>query len=599
MSINHSENYINKVDNTANSLEIENYYKKSHSNNIYLKTYSNFYHKPKIRIIKNKTPSSKLHIFHYPSLRKTLTEKKNSIYNPSYSLIDNEQNYKDSLFLEVIKAQKNIKEINKELKIVQDDYDILEQQNFSNFYIMQKILEKYDIKEEKNNNFQNNNNLKLWNNKNNKIKKKKNNIQYGAENNKIYVLKKQINSYDLIIQNNEKKLEEIHQKEKQIRYKELMNLLYNKEKEINEQTEQINEYNYILFEENAKLNFYNLKAQQYNNDIIKLEKKLRYNNELIYENNEEIKAYNKKKKNLRNSKKILIDQIKIREKEIDSLNKEENSCDKQIKENKTLFIEKEKNENILFNLKIKKEKIISDINKIEKKLSIVKRDNSVYNKDLEEYGKKWPELLKKSKIPELNQDIMKGLEKEIENNKNEIKKRDEEDGNKEKNMSDKFQEIIDLNSNYLIEINGFENEKNDWILKVNNLKIVLENNKNKNELLKKEILELEKIIEKNKDEYEKQKKEEEEKNKKEKFEKENRKNKKKKDNELKEKNYKEAEEKYNKEINELKEKKEVYKKQKEELLTQYNEKMKNVKQMNEAEAKLKKILEEIKKLSPS
>ena len=67
---------------------------------------------------------------------------------------------------------------------------------------------------------------------------------------------------------------------------------------------------------------------------------------------------------------------------------------------------------------------------------------------------------------------MKGLEKEIENNKNEIKKRDEEDGNKEKNMSDKFQEIIDLNSNYLIEINGFENEKNDWILKVKNLKIV-------------------------------------------------------------------------------------------------------------------------------
>ena len=135
MSINHSENYINKVDNTANSLEIENYYKKSHSNNIYLKTYSNFYHKPKIRIIKNKTPSSKLHIFHYPSLRKTLTEKKNSIYNPSYSLLDNEQNYKDSLFLEVIKAQKIIKDLNKELKILQEDYDILEQQNLTNAYI--------------------------------------------------------------------------------------------------------------------------------------------------------------------------------------------------------------------------------------------------------------------------------------------------------------------------------------------------------------------------------------------------------------------------------------------------------------------------------
>ena len=216
MSINNTENYINKLENTANSLEIENYYKKSHSNNIYLKTYSNFYHKPKLRIIKNKTPSSK---FHYPSLRKALNEKKNSIYNPSYSLLDNEQNYKDSLFLEVIKAQKIIKDLNKELKILQEDYDILEQQNFTNFYIIQKILEKYDISEEENNNFQNNNNLKLWKNKNSKIKKKKINLQYGGENNKIYVLKKQINSYDLIIQKNEKKLEEIHQKEKQVRYK--------------------------------------------------------------------------------------------------------------------------------------------------------------------------------------------------------------------------------------------------------------------------------------------------------------------------------------------------------------------------------------------
>ena len=597
MSINHSENYNNKIENSATSIETENFYKKSYSNNIYLKTYSNFYHKPKIRIIKNKTPSSKLHLFHYPSLRKKLIDKKNSIYNPSYSLLNNEQNYKDSLFLEVIKSKKNIKEINKELKIIYDDYNILEQQNFTNFYIIQKILEKCNILKEENNTLDNNN-LKLGKNKDNKIKrKKKNNIQYG-ENNKIYVLKKQINSYDLIIQKNEKKLQEIHQKNKQVRYKELMNLLYNKEKEINEQTQQINEYNNILSKENAKLNFYNLKTQQYNNDIIKLEKKLRYNNELIYENNEEITAYDKKMKSLKNSKKILIDKIKIREKEIDSLNKEESNFDKQLEENKALFIEKEKNENILFNLKIKKEKIINDINRIIKKLSILKRDNNSYNNDLAEYGKKWPDLLKKSKIPELNQDIMKGLEKEIENNKIEIKRRNEIDGNKEKNMSDKFQEMIDLNNNYLIEINIFENEKNDWIQKVNNLKIVLENNKNKNEILKKEISELEKSIEKNKKEYERQQKEEEEKYKKEKYENENKLNKKKKDNELKEKNYKEAEEQYKKEINKLKEKNEILKKQKEELLTKYDEKMKNIKQMNKADTKLKKILEEIKKLSP-
>ena len=286
-------------------------------------------------------------------------------------------------------------------------------------------------------------------------------------------------------------------------------------------------------------------------------------------------------------------------KEIKELNQEENNFDKQIEENRSLIIEKEKNENILENLRLKKDKMQTEINKVEKKLLILRKENKIFNNDLEDFDKEWPLLLKKSKIPGINQVIMKGLEKEIERNKNEIDNRNKVVGNKEKNMSEKFQQMIDLNNNYREEIDNYHNEKSDLIEKLNDLKIVLKNNKNKSEALYNEYTELEKNFEKNKDDYTKKQKEEEEKILKEKYENEEKINKEKKDLELKEKNFKEDEEKYKKEINELKEKNESLKSEKEELIKNYDEKMKNIKQMNEAEAKLKNILLEIQKLSSS
>ena len=586
--INKSENTINRIENKIYGLEKDTCYKNNHKNNIYLKTYNNFYNKPKIKIVKNKTPSSKLYKVKYPSLKKSLKEK-NSIYNPSYSLLDNEQNYKDRLFLEVIREQKKIKEMNKELKILLNDYSLLEEQNFTNFFIIQKIIETEDMNDEKT------------------IKKKKNNnknkiikINFkNDENNKIYVLKKQINLYDMTIAKNNSKLEDIQNKPKSKRYRELMNLLYNKDNEINELTETINKYNYILYEGDSKLQFYNSKMQRYNNDINKLEKKLRSNFELIYENNEEIKKYEEQKQNLRNSKIKLLNIIKNRERELEELNIEENIFDKKLEENKTLFEEKQKNQNMLINLKIKTQKIELEIYKMEKKLSILRKDNQTYNNDLSKFNKEWPHLLKKSKIPDLNQDIMREIEKEIERNKNEIKIRDEVDGNKEKNMSVIFEEMTNLNKKYINEINNFEDDKKDLIKKINNYKIVLENNIKKKETLKKEIIEIEESNKYKKDEYLKKQKEDEEKNMKEKVENEDKNSKKKKDNELREKNYKEDEEKYNREINELKERNETLKNKKEELLKLYDEKMKTVKQMSEANLKFKKILEEIEQLSAS
>ena len=587
MSINDkSENIKSNEFNSFNANEEENNETKNIYNNIYLKTFSNFHRKRKIRIIKNKIASD-LYKIKYSTPKKKM-KIKNSINNPSYSLFDNEQHDKDSLFLEIKRIQKKIKNINNELKELQTNYNSLEKINLSNLIIIQNLLKSEDNNSENDLNY----------NSKHKTKLKKTNIQF-VESNKIQVLKKQINYYDLTIQENDKKLNSLNNKSKQKRYKELINLLINKDKEINEINQRVKKNTYILFENVSKSKFYNLKSIHYNKDISKLERKLRYDNELIHENNEEIKEYNGQKESLKNNKIKLINKIKLSKKEIKELNQEENNFDKQIEENRSLIIEKEKNENILENLRLKKDKMQTEINKVEKKLLILRKENKIFNNDLEDFGKEWPLLLKKSKIPGINQVIMKGLEKEIERNKNEIDNRNKVVGNKEKNMSEKFQQMIDLNNNYREEIDNYQNEKSDLIEKLNDLKIVLKNNKNKSEALYNEYTELEKNFEKNKDDYTKKQKEEEEKILKEKYENEEKMNKEKKDLELKEKNFKEDEEKYKKEINELKEKNESLKSEKEELIKNYDEKMKNIKQMNEAEAKLKNILLEIQKLSSS
>ena len=110
MSINDkSENIKSNEFNSFNANEEENNETKNIYNNIYLKTFSNFHRKRKIRIIKNKIASD-LYKIKYSTPKKKM-KIKNSINNPSYSLFDNEQHDKDSLFLEIKRFQKKIKNI--------------------------------------------------------------------------------------------------------------------------------------------------------------------------------------------------------------------------------------------------------------------------------------------------------------------------------------------------------------------------------------------------------------------------------------------------------------------------------------------------------
>ena len=92
-----------------------------------------------------------------------------------------------------------------------------------------------------------------------------------VDSNKIQVLKKQINYYDLTIQENDKKLNSLNNKSKQKRYKELINLLINKDKEINEINQRVKKNTYILFKNITKSKLYKLKSINNNKEINKLE----------------------------------------------------------------------------------------------------------------------------------------------------------------------------------------------------------------------------------------------------------------------------------------------------------------------------------------
>ena len=88
-------NNKNDYNNCTYDSEEDNYFRKSYSNTLYLRTFNNFHRNPKIRIIKNKT--LKKYKIKHPSLTKSLKQKtKNSIFNPSYSLLENEQKLKDN-----------------------------------------------------------------------------------------------------------------------------------------------------------------------------------------------------------------------------------------------------------------------------------------------------------------------------------------------------------------------------------------------------------------------------------------------------------------------------------------------------------------------
>ena len=174
--------------------------------------------------------------------------KINVLYSPNnFNNINKQNNIDDEeLYPEIKVVKKEIKNLNKELKNMKNEYYIMEEQNLTYKYMIEKILkskqnnkdnntineknenennrinEKTNEEEEFKNNEKNDNENK--NERSPKKKSKKNKPKSDAEI-KISVLKKQNDLYDNALFEKENKLESLRKNEKSIQYQQLVNSL--------------------------------------------------------------------------------------------------------------------------------------------------------------------------------------------------------------------------------------------------------------------------------------------------------------------------------------------------------------------------------------
>ena len=156
----------------------------------------------------------------------------------------------------------------------------------------------------------------------NKKKRSKNKFKFQSEESlKIFALKKQISQYNNTLRINSNKIEELRKKKKQMQYQQIIESLNEKSDEIKEVFNKIEDLKTILFEKDTRIKFYSLNAQQYSDDIVKLEQNMKYKNELLTYNQDEIKELNEEKDNLNSKQKILEETKKEKEKKKDEKRK--------------------------------------------------------------------------------------------------------------------------------------------------------------------------------------------------------------------------------------------------------------------------------------
>ena len=534
-------------------------------------------------------------------------EPSKSSFKNSYSSVSLDQRENSGIFVEINKAQTEIKNINKELKSLKKEYTIIEDRNLTNKYIIEKIL---DINNN-NSNIDSNMDFKSFNNFNseknseeesknkddenkNKKKRSKNKFKFQSEESlKIFALKKQISQYNNTLRINSNKIEELRKKKKQMQYQQIIESLNEKSDEIKEVFNKIEDLKTILFEKDTRIKFYSLNAQQYSDDIVKLEQNMKYKNELLTYNQDEIKELNEEKDNLNSKQKILEETKKEKEKKKDDINEELNKLDKEIEDNKDLLKEKEKNDIFLSNFDGTHKKYLNDINKLESKIKLLTQQYEGIEKDINKYESERPKLLEMSKIPKKNQEKMKLLEKEVNDLKQEIDKRNKESNNTEKDMSNKINNITNMNKDYKTQMDNYKKEKEDLKSELKQSINDLYSKQKEEEELEQEYFSLIDESKKIKKEYDEIKKIEEEMKKKDLLEKEKEENIK----IQKEKNFNDAIEKYYCEINELKIKNEELRKKNGKLKIIFDKKMTEVKLAQKTSYKLKCTLEELQRMA--
>jgi len=248
----------------------------------------------------------------------------NTGYNPN-NFMNLNSTEDEELYPEIKIVKKDIRNLNRELKNLKNDYYLMEEQNLTYKYMIEKILsskqnqtiddnnnnenvnnenneekidegEKY-IKEritEEAEEFKNNEKLE---NQNKKKKSKKNKPKSDADI-KISVLKKQNYLYDNTLLENDNELEELRKKEKSIQYQQLVYSINAKSDELNENLMKIEKLNQTLMEYDTKIKYYMVKAQMFNNEIYKIDREVEDNKKMMERFDEDIKEYKSKKESI-------------------------------------------------------------------------------------------------------------------------------------------------------------------------------------------------------------------------------------------------------------------------------------------------------------
>ena len=108
-------------------------------------------------------------------------------------------------------------------------------------------------------------------------------------------------------------------------------------------------------------------------------------NDIIKENQNEVKNLIEKKENLNSKQKLLEDDMKQTEKKKEEINEESKKIDKEIEDNNPITKEKQKNETFFKNNENEHKRYLYEINKIEKKLKLLKLQYESVTKDISKY----------------------------------------------------------------------------------------------------------------------------------------------------------------------------------------------------------------------
>ena len=354
---------------------------------------------------------------------------------------------RDNLMTQLYHINKEMNQINREIKELQILFSNEEKENMAHKYIISKILnvnkkvivvENYDSpKNSKNKSFveencSNNNSksntikigsikkgfmtkYKLDKNKNktipNSIKKVK---TRNLDSLKIDNLKKELNFYQKMIDSKDEKLKDFKKKEGMILYQDINNMIDKKNKNFenlskvnNDLRDQLIESDEKIFDLSQKL----YKMREKANDF--LEHIDFYKNKISEIDSEILNLTNELTKRQKEEKEQEAQKSK-EESEINSLINEKKNLEEEYEQKKELKFEqydyRRELENILH--EEKKYKLKNEVNSL--KLNHYQKKNDELNQKKEEYEKERNNLLEKSKIPKKNKTKIEEMEKEME-----------------------------------------------------------------------------------------------------------------------------------------------------------------------------------------